>query len=271
MPENGLLPYHALHLARFKSHVDLAGLNILEIGGCLPRQMALESTGARRWIGIDQPDYWAESGDINPSQYYDAPSLPIAQARAAATFDHALLLGDVIDLPQDIEPFDAAFSCCAFEHIPDLAPRLQIIRKVLRPGGVLCAIADPIWSAPFGSHMLPIRDDNGTVWLPEALQLPDWHQLLWTPEEMAEYLLSKDIPQEVICRAVYWVHHSPHLNRLMAGDFAELCRSSGFAEYQVIGMPHYRRSSSETMAVLDILYPGKGPFDWSGVALILKA
>ncbi|MBF0168740.1 MAG: methyltransferase domain-containing protein [Alphaproteobacteria bacterium] len=271
MSANDLLPYLARHLEEFRRRIDTRGLNILEIGGCLPRDMALETTGARRWIGIDLPDYWAESGDDNPSQHYDMPSFPISQAARAASLDHAVLLGDMIDLPSDIEPFDAVFSSCAFEHISDLAPRLQTVKKVLRPGALLFASAEPIWSASYGDHMLPLQDKDGAVWMPSALQLPDWHQLLWSPQEMTTYLMSKEIPQEVICRAVYWVHHSPHLNRMMFGDYTQLCRTSGFAEYQVVGLPCPKSLNPDTMAVLELLYPGKGPFNYSGVLMLLRA
>ncbi|MDK9721191.1 MAG: methyltransferase domain-containing protein [Rhodospirillales bacterium] len=265
------LSYQLLHLEELKRRCDLNGKSVLEIGGCLPRDVALGSTGARRWIGIDLPDYWKESGDENPSRFYQGTILDIDQAEQANDLDYALLLGDVLALPERIEPFDAVFSSCAFEHIQDLDKRLSVIRKILRPGSLLLAVAMPIWSSPHGSHMLPITDENGRIWHPESFALPDWHQLLLTPDEMAVHMTNRHIPDSIVRKAVHWVHESLYLNRLCAGDYVALAARSGFSEHRVLYSDRVDWADPQTMHVLETLYPGKGPFDRAGVMLTLHA
>ncbi len=266
---NETLSYQLLHLNELKKRIDLRGKCVLEIGGCLPRSHAIEATGASRWIGVDLPDYWQESGDDNPSQSYEAPRFPIGKADDCAGLDYALLLGDAIDLPKGTGPFNAVFSSCAFEHIQGLEERLRAIRNFLAPGGVLLAVAMPIWSSPHGAHLLPIRDNDGKTWQPEELHLPDWHQLLLTPEEMAKHLSERKIPVEIIDKAVDWVHRSPHLNRLFAGDYVQLAESAGYSTCSTFFPEAVGWANRETMQVLEMLYPGKGPFDRAGIMIEL--
>lgn len=268
---NDALSYQIHHLAEFKSRIDLSGKSVLEIGGCLPRAIALETTGAASWIGTDLPEYWKESQDHNPSQNYGATTFPIEMMGAFRSSDYALALGDILDIPEGIEPFDAAFSTCAFEHMQGLSARLSKLKSALKPGGLLLAVAMPIWSSPHGSHMLPIQDEDGSVWNPEQFKLPDWHQLLLNEREMSDCLLAQGIPDAVVKRAVYWVHRSPHLNRLCAGDYDDLVKCSGFSKHTLYFSDAIPWADKVMMETLNALYPGKGPFDRAGVMLELWA
>lgn len=263
--------YQIHHLAEFTARFDPKHKSILEIGGCLPRSLAIETTGAACWIGTDLPEYWKESQDDNPSQAYVAPTFAMEKMHECRSREYALALGDIIDIPEDIEPFDAVFSSCAFEHIQGLSERLSKLRRVLKPGGLLLAVAMPIWSSPHGSHMLPIEDESGGLWLPEQLKLPDWHQLLLNEHEMSDCLLRQGIPEDVVRKAAHWVHRSPHLNRLCAGDYEEIVKNTGFSRHTLFLSETIPWADKGMMQTLETLFPGKGPFDRAGVMFELWA
>jgi SAM-dependent methyltransferase/uncharacterized protein YbaR (Trm112 family) len=81
------------------------------------------------------------------------PDETIGLGRAYALMEQAqvkfeLLLGDGEKLPLLPDRFDIVFSCATLHHATDLPAMMQNIGRVLKPGGLLCAIREPcrsIW------------------------------------------------------------------------------------------------------------------------------
>jgi ubiquinone/menaquinone biosynthesis C-methylase UbiE len=59
---------------------------------------------------------------------------------------HSLLYGD--------NKFDIVFSLNALEHIPDPILAIKEMWRVLKPGAMLYASFDPVWTADSGSHFI---------------------------------------------------------------------------------------------------------------------
>lgn len=75
----------------------------------------------------------------------------IGLGRAYALMEQAqthfeLLLGDGEKLPLQPDGFDIVFCCATLHHARDLAAMMRNVARVLKPGGLLCAIREPCLS-----------------------------------------------------------------------------------------------------------------------------
>jgi SAM-dependent methyltransferase len=164
--------------------------------------------------------------------------------------------------------FDAAFSIAAFEHIDRLALTLDGIHAALRPGGRLFAMFSPIWSSHNGHHLPDIRDRSGRQFSFTRSPIPPWAHLLLRPPEMFEHLLAQT-DRETAAEIVYYVYHSPHINRLFTEDYVAYARASAF-EVERCEATFPQPPPPELQAELERLHPGRTKFRNNGMLLVLK-
>ncbi|TAN53294.1 MAG: class I SAM-dependent methyltransferase, partial [Rhodospirillales bacterium] len=179
------LDYHFEHLSlAIEMFGPLKGKRVLEIGGCLPREIVIDRLEAGEWIGTDLPGYWDESGDDNPSRRIGMNRKPLQGFNPGAV-DHVCLEGDVLELDSSLDGrFDLVFSVSAFEHIADIPATLSVASRALKEGGGLFATALPIWPSEKGHHLPPISDGGKEVSF-SMLQVPPWPHLTLRPNELS--------------------------------------------------------------------------------------
>jgi len=68
-------------------------------------------------------------------------------------------VADAQDLIYRENYFDLVFTQNALEHIPDPLVAIKESLRVLKPGGILYATFDPVWTADSGSHFLDFVKD----------------------------------------------------------------------------------------------------------------
>lgn len=126
------------------SAFDLA-LSWLELSG---REHILDLGAGRGWAA----KHFATRGnevvalDIVPDENVGLGRAYALMEQAQVSFD--LLLGDGEKLPLLPDRFDIVFCCATLHHATDLPSMMRNIARVLKPGGLLCAIREPcrsIW------------------------------------------------------------------------------------------------------------------------------
>lgn len=103
--------------------------------------------------------------------------------------------------------FDIIVTISTFEHIGDVAMTLSEFRRVLKPQGCALISFEPIWTCSYGHHLHHIGEISKAV--------PDWAHLLWSKDEMMEYL-NACWPQNAplsIPEACAWIYEDNVLNR----------------------------------------------------------
>ena len=266
------LGYHVPYALEAETLIGLRGKLVLEVGGSLPEAFVREGLGARGWLAIEEPAYWHEiaaSGGVQGT-----PPGPLSRRLAEATpadleRGYDAFSGRVEELPAALHGrFDAAFSIAAFEHFDRLPLALDAVRAALRPGGVLFSLFSPIWSAHDGHHLPEIRDRAGRRFNFAESPIPPWAHLLLRPPELFEVLLAHT-DRETAAEMVYYVYHSPHINRLFTEDYAAYCRGSGFAVERcepVFPLP----PPPEIQRELERRHPGRTQFGNNGMRLVLR-
>ena len=124
-------------------HADTAypaGSVVLEVG-CGPGAQTVtlaRNSPAARIVSID----------------HSASSLAQAQARvtAAGVNNVELRLADLFKLPVDAPSFDHAFVCFVLEHLPNPAEALELLKRLLRPGGTITVFEGDHGSTYFHPH-----------------------------------------------------------------------------------------------------------------------
>lgn len=141
--------------------------------------------------------------------------------RYAAEFTHAkrvpnltFLAASLRDLPFPAELFDVILLNGVVEHIrrPDLRPAMAECKRVLKSGGILCAIFTP-WTAPSAAHVY------------DYIHIP-WCQCLFSLATIAS-ALRKLRPAPRYGRLSY-VQHFLELNQITIEEFRHLTNELGF-------------------------------------------
>lgn len=260
------LDYHYLHL---NDAIDACGpitdKRVFEIGGCLPREIVIGHFHAASWIGIDLPDYWRESGDLNPSSNVKVTRKPLNEAKWPEAEDHYCLQGDVVNLPPSFDgQFDLVFSTSAFEHISDIAAAMSAAARILKPGGRFFAIAFCLWLSSKGHHLPPLYHQGKPFPLEDGILLP-WMHLYMTPEEMQERLL-RQLPVEVVDQIIHHVYLSSHINRALPEEYEFAFMKADF-KGRTVRRIYETPPSCEIQEMLERNY-GERRFDQFGVCLI---
>ncbi len=229
----GLQEYHLLSMEACNALGSLRGQRVLEIGGSLPKGLVLDILQAKQWISIEDFDYWNEiasdAQSTRPNQidckFADAPppqSLPA----------HSVLRGKIEDLPATFSgQFDRIFSVACFEHIHNLGYALEKMHESLKSEGNLFSIFSPIWSAHNGNHLPLVTDQKGSSFSFEEGKSPlfPWAHLMFSPPEMFQFLI-KHTDSATAGKMVYYIYHSPHINRLFCEDYISYFNHSKFSK-----------------------------------------
>lgn len=260
------LSYHVPHVLQAQQMVGLQGKAVLEVGGSLPEGFVREALGVRAWIGIEELEHYKETDS--------GPRAKVTRRFADATpadldAGYGIFSGRAEHVPPALQGrFDVAVSFAAFEHIDRLSAALDGIFSALRPGGTLFALFAPIWSAFDGHHLPEIRDRDGRVFDFSQSPVPPWGHLLMRPPQLFNFLLPQ-VGRETATEIVYFVYHSPHINRLFTEDYVEYCRASAFTVIRCEGVfpmpppPVVQRG-------LEQLHPGRTQFGNNGMLIILE-
>ena len=268
------LSYHLDYLQLAEESVGLQGKRVLEVGGGLPKELVIDIFGAAQWVGIEEASYWQEkqAGETSDvAQNQAAADLPIRQATPDALGMHAVLGGSVEDLPDAFAGhFDVVFSIAAFEHINRFPEALDRMYVALRQGGKLFSRFAPIWSSHHGHHIPVITDQSGTRFTFSESPIPPWGHILMREAQLHEHLL-QHTDAKTASDIIYYVYHSPQINRLFTEDYFEYFNRSLFdiisleAVYNVQDSPLSRKLLGE----LSKAYPGR-TFSNYGISVLLQ-
>lgn len=270
------LSYHVPYAALAENTIGLKGKRVLEVGGSLPERFCLDYLGASRWICIDEPTYWAEisRGDAAVAVSGATKYCDIRQAGGLDRLDsYAILKGRAEDLPETLfGQFDAIFSIAAFEHIGTLGYALDRMFQALKPGGCLFTMFSPIWSAHDGHHLPEIVDTAGRRFNFGQSPIPPWGHLTLRPPQMYAHLLNHTDPATA-AEIVYYVYHSPHINRLFVEDYAAYMQASPFIVERfdlTFPMQNDQAMLAQAQQQLSQLHPGRKHFINNGILAVLR-
>ena len=117
-------------------------------------------------------------------------------------------------MPFPDNSFDAVLSVATMEHVNGLDSFLAEVARVLRPKGLFFTEFCPLWSSALGHHVYAVvGSKEARFWKPGKNPLPNYAHLLWTPDEMREYLHSGPCSEELIEPVVQWVYYGDSINR----------------------------------------------------------
>jgi sulfatase maturation enzyme AslB (radical SAM superfamily) len=145
---------------------------------------------------------------------------------------------------------------------------LDKIFQALKPGGFLFSMWSPIWSAYNGHHLPTMVDKFGKEMNFGNSPIPPWGHLLMRPPELYEYLL-KFTDSESAAKIVYFVYHSPHINRLFTEDYIRFINDSRLEQKEVTGI-FPSPIKPEIQRRLEELYPGRKHFANNGLMVVLE-
>ncbi len=265
------LSYHVDYALRAERSVGLTGKRVLEVGGSLPREFVADVLGAEQWICIENMSYWTELAATGISQGVPPVEKSVgmeAIVDAGELGEYAVLQGRVDRLcPVLAGQFDVIFSIAAFEHMDRFGAALDGMYAALRPGGRLFSMFSPIWSSRDGHHLPVLRSASGQEFDFARAPFPPWGHLLMRPAEMYRYLLDLT-DRETASEIVYYVYHSPHINRLFSEDFFAYFEASQFLVEQA-DMTYKRPPDPELQSRLEALHPGYKEFSNIGIRVVL--
>lgn len=271
------LSYHVSYASTAEALVGLKGKDVLEVGGSLPASFVLDGLEARRWISIEEMEYWQESTATGHQQ--GTPPTQVFASRlvgvegVGALGRHAVLDGRIEQLPDSLHgAFDTIFSIAAFEHIDRMPLALEAMFKALRPGGAVFTMHSPIWSAHDGHHLPTVVDRQGRRFDFSSPIIPPWGHLTMRPPELYRHLLNHTDPATA-GEIVYYVYQSPHINRLFTEDYAAFFKQSPFTveklqlTFPFQGNPDFLDKAQKT---LESLHPGRKHFMNNGILAVLR-
>jgi len=268
------LSYHIPFLSMAEQLVGFAGCRVLEVGGSLPEGLVLGELAARSWLAVEEMDYWSET--LSTGHVLGTPPQPrampvrLCDATTAHLAGYGVCTGRVEDLPAALEGrFDRVFSIAAFEHIGQLPLALERMHAALIPGGRLFALFAPIWSSQDGHHLPEIEDAQGRRYNFGHSPIPPWGHLLMRPMELFDHLVAAGCDRTTAQQIVYFVHCSPHINRMFLEDYLDIVARSPLRVMQVTrvwpcSVP------SEIQLRLESAHPSLKDFSHNGLLVVLE-
>lgn len=247
-----MLPYQDATVENFIRLLPGGTRDILEIGSDIGGEVVCalaERTGARV-VGI------------NPSQAFPnhLGALP-ANAR--------LQRADGRALPFAERSFDAVLSVATMEHVIGLDAFLAEVERVLRPGGVFLTDFSPLWSSALGHHVFAVAGSKeARFWKPGKNPIPNYAHLLWTPDEMREFLRSGPTAEELIEPIVQWVYFEEDINRCHFEEYLEAFESSALCVQSMYFA--YDAFDQQAMAQLAAKYGAGRQFTVNGIRAELR-
>lgn len=207
-PNNAMLEairnYNHAIVDHLNASHPLAGKKVLDIGAS-PHGYALEHClrlGAREYVGIGLDI--EESSSIKTR--YGEGSLTYMNAEALA-FEGG--------------SFDDIVTMSTFEHIGNLRGALAEFRRVLKRNGRVLASFEPVWTCSYGHHLHHFGAISDVV--------PDWAHLLWSKDEMYDYLAANypDNAPITVSEACEWIYDGDAINRKGIGEIRQTINDSG--------------------------------------------
>lgn len=269
------LSYHLDYLQLAEDAIGLRGKRVLEVGGGLPKELVIDIFGAAQWIGIEEAGYWQEkqAGEASDvAQNQTAADLPIRQATPDALGTHAVLGGSVENLPDALAGhFDVVFSIAAFEHINRFPEALDRMHAALRQGGKLFSRFAPIWSSHHGHHIPVITDQSGKRFTFSQSPIPPWGHILMREGQLYQHLL-QHTDQKTASEIIYYVYHSPQINRLFTEDYLDYFTASPFKTLLLEGVYNVEDTpiSQKLLNELRKIYPTRTFSNYGIYALLEK-
>ncbi len=158
---------------------------------------------------------------LNPSKDFPRDRLAKSNSR------YHTLRSDGCCLPFKDDSFDAIISIATMEHVHDLERFLAECDRVLRPGGFFYTKFSPIWSCGIGHHVYAVTGHKeARFWKPGKNPLPDFSHLLWSPEEMRDFLHTGPCDERLIEPVLSWVYCGKDINRLFLEDYLKAFQKS---------------------------------------------
>ncbi|UPT88638.1 class I SAM-dependent methyltransferase [Bradyrhizobium barranii subsp. apii] len=202
-------PYVAAHIQDYQlsefrcffDRVNVQGKRVLEVGSDYHQAIVrlFAANGASHVVGT------------NIGEWRSPEPLP-----ANVEF----LVGDAGDIDFDEKAFDIVYGTAILEHVPDLNGLAAQIKRILKPDGIGFLQGLPLWPGRLGHHVVVMKEREEFDNLPadeplpfETLYdfagnnpIPDWSHLVFSPSEMADYLVQNAIPRAHVDRIVNFVY-----------------------------------------------------------------
>ncbi len=160
--------------------------------------------------------------------------------------------------------FDAVLTSALLEHINDLEGAFIEIKRITKSSGLFISEFGPVWSGACGHHLYL---DPGHSHLDfQQRHLPSHMHLLFTRDEITEYLINTGVHAHIADQAVYNIFDWNGISRVMYDD------------YEILSNKHFRclvrlywtaPLSPEVLARLVNRYPTNRSFDVEGGFWIL--
>ena len=233
---------NAFGLALCRKLISMKDKDILEVGGRLPKDLAL-STGCKSWLATD----------IKESTVHEGPR-------------YFTGCEDATNLSFEANSFDIVFSIAALEHIPSPADCLREVCRVLRPGGYFFSTFGPIWSGPIGNHTKVIHD--GKVMNYRQGVMEPWEHLIYPRDELLARRTARhgaEIAEKAIASS--W---NVRMNHVMCDQHLAAIQASGMYVNYLVKRTCGTIASDEQLAELRRLHPTNTDFDTNGIRFLLQ-
>jgi hypothetical protein len=112
-----------------------------------------------------------------------------------------------------------------------------------------------------------VVDQKGRVFDFANSPIPPWGHLLMRPAELYSFLINHTDPiaaQEM----VYYVYHSPHINRLFVEDYLQFLSKSSL--HGDVSLMDGKEPDPDIQEKLQTLYPGRQYFYNCGFKMLLR-
>lgn len=250
-----LTPYQANAVQRFVNALPSNATTVLEIGS------DLEANVVRNLASRTQ----CEVIGINP-----APTFPQLSDGEELANSIRLLKVDGREIPLPDNSVDGVFTVATIEHVLGVDRLYAEILRVLKPGGVLFADFAPIWSSYNGHHTYAVVDGKeARYWKPGRNPVPDFSHLLWSPDEMRDFLHHGPCDDSLVEPIIEWIYHGDGVNRLFLEDHLRALHSSGLACERLKLKPGIA-PDPQTESKLRSRYGDKTRFDVAGVEATMR-
>ena len=250
-----LTTYQERALQRFISGLPKNSTKILELGS------DLEANVVKRLTSVTG----CEVVGINP-----APNFPAVRPNEDISSKVQLMRTDGLTIPLADESIDGVFTVATVEHVLDLNLFYSEIQRVLKPGGVLFASFEPIWSSGLGHHTYAVLGEKeARYWKPGRNPVPDFAHLLWTADEMRSFLLQGPCDNALVEPIVEWIYEGDGVNRVFLEEhLGSLEHSELTIErlHLVRGVPPDPPTESRLLS----MYGVERSFDVSGVEVTMR-
>lgn len=273
------LSYHVPYAFAGEDLAGLAGMDVLEVGGSLPKDFVLNELKANSWTGMESPEYAMQAKkefQVEENKRFFGSTLPNIHQAASGFHEpilsegsHTIFYANMEDLPEThYEKYDRIFSIAAFEHILKFPQALRKMHAALKPGGKLFSMFSPIWSSHNGHHLPPISDASGKTFNFNKSPIPPWGHLLMRPAQLYDFLCQRT-DAETSEQLVYFVYTSPHINRFFTEDYARFVGLSAFKILKFEGT-FMINLQPDVLQNLKLLHPGREHFANNGILMVLE-